>query len=80
MTKICLPHLGENVSKATVSYWYCKAGEAVVQGSDLVEMTTDKAAFNVPAPCDGVLSEIVAREGDEVGVGDVLAVIDESRK
>lgn len=75
MTKVLLPNLGENVTKATVSYWYCQEGDSVAQGSDLVEMTTDKATFNVPAPCSGTLLEIIAHEGDEVEVGQVLAVI-----
>ncbi len=75
MTKVCLPNLGENVLKATVSYWYHQEGADIAEGIDLVEMTTDKAAFNVPAPCSGTLLEIIAHEGDEVEVGQVLAVI-----
>lgn len=78
MTKVILPNLGENITKATVSYWYQQEGEAVVEGGDLVEMTTDKATFNVPVPCSGKILEIIAHEGDEVEVGQVLAVIEEA--
>ena len=77
MVKVYLPELGENISKATVSYWYFGDGAAVIEGNDLVEMSTDKAAFNVPAPCSGTLVEIVAHEGDAVQVGEVLAMIEE---
>lgn len=79
MTKVVLPDLGENASKATVSYWYYQEGEEITEGSDLVEMTTDKAAFNVPAPCSGTLTEIIAHEGDEIEAGEVLAVVQETQ-
>jgi pyruvate/2-oxoglutarate dehydrogenase complex dihydrolipoamide acyltransferase (E2) component len=77
MIKVYLPELGENITKATISYWYFEDGAAVVEGNDLVEVATDKATFNVPAPCSGTLVEIMAHEGDTVEVGEVLAMIEE---
>jgi pyruvate/2-oxoglutarate dehydrogenase complex dihydrolipoamide acyltransferase (E2) component len=77
MIKVYLPELGENITKATVSYWFFENGASVVEGNDLVEMATDKATFNVPAPCSGTLVEIMAPEGESVEVGAVLAVIEE---
>jgi pyruvate/2-oxoglutarate dehydrogenase complex dihydrolipoamide acyltransferase (E2) component len=77
MVKVILPNLGENISKATVSYWHIEEGASVKEGEDLVEIATDKATFNVPAPCTGVLAEVLAHEGDSVPVGDVLAMIQE---
>ena len=76
MVKVYLPALGENITKVTVSYWYFEDGAAVIEGNDLVEIVTDKATFNVPSPCSGVLVEIMAHEGDVCEVGDVLAVIE----
>lgn len=78
MTKVVLPGLGEGIEKATVSYWYFKEGDKVSEKDDLVEMTTDKATFNLPSPCTGIVSEIFFREGDAVNVGETLGVIDES--
>jgi len=77
MVHVYLPDLGENVIKATISYWYFESGAAVTEGNDLVEVATDKATFNVPAPCSGTLIEISAHEGDVVHPGDVLATIEE---
>jgi len=77
MTKVILPELGERIEKATVSYWYFKEGEKVNEKDDLVELTTDKATFNLPSPCSGMLSEIFFREGDSVNTGEVLAIIEE---
>jgi 2-oxoglutarate dehydrogenase E2 component (dihydrolipoamide succinyltransferase) len=78
MTKVHLPELGEGIDKATVSYWYFKEGEKVNEKDDLVELTTDKATFNLPGPCTGILTEILFHEGDTVKVGEVLAIIEES--
>lgn len=75
MVKVILPELGEGVEKVTVSYWYFKAGDSVKEKDDLVELTTDKATFNLPSPASGVLTEILAQEGDSAKVGDTLAVI-----
>lgn len=77
MIKVYLPQLGENIEKATISFWHVKEGASVTEGSDLVEVVTEKAAFNIPAPCSGTLVEILAAEGEEAEVGTVLAVIEE---
>ena len=78
MVKVYLPELGENITKATISYWYFEEGTDVIEGNDLVEIATDKATFNVPAPCSGTLVEIMAHEGDVVNIGEPLAVIEEN--
>lgn len=78
MTKVVLPELGQGIEKATVSYWYFQIGEKVGEKDDLVELTTDKATFNLPSPCSGRLMEIFFREGDMVNVGEVLAMIEEA--
>ena len=78
MVKVVLPELGEGITKAVVSYWFFKDGEMVSQNDDLVELTTDKSTFNLPSPCQGIISEIMYSEGDTVNVGQILAVINES--
>ena len=75
MTDVKLPKLAEGVEKANVSYWHKNAGEAVKEGEDLVELVTDKATFNLPAPASGVLKEVLVSEGEEAKVGTVLARI-----
>lgn len=75
--EVKLPFLAEESPEATVTYWLVEEGEEVKEGDDLVEMSTSKAVFNVPAPASGRLVEIVAREGEVVKVGEVLAIIEE---
>ncbi|MCD5390401.1 biotin attachment protein [candidate division NPL-UPA2 bacterium] len=74
--EVVLPELGEEVDEATVSYWLHQEGDEVKEGEDLVEMTTDKATFNVPSPTSGTLKEISAEEGETVKVGQKLATIE----
>ena len=78
MAKVVLPELGEGITKATVSYWYFQVGQDVKQGEDLVELSTDKATFNLPSPATGKLKEVFFPEGQSVNVGDALAIIEES--
>ena len=72
---VMVPTLGESVSEATVSIWYKKLGDMVMQDEMLCELETDKVSVEVPAPVAGVLSEIFAIEGSIVKAGGQLAVI-----
>jgi 2-oxoglutarate dehydrogenase E2 component (dihydrolipoamide succinyltransferase) len=76
-TEIRVPTLGESVSEATIGKWFKKAGDAVAADETLLELETDKVTLEVPAPAAGTLSEIVAKEGDTVGVGAILGLIGE---
>ena len=74
---VTLPSLGEDASEiATVSQWLVAEGDSVQEQDDLVEMTTDKAAFNVPSPATGTIVKIVAQEAQDVQVGALLCVIE----
>lgn len=77
MTDVKLPELAKDVDTAVVSFWHFEIGEEVSEGADLVEMMTEKATFNVPVPVSGKLINILAEEGQEVRVGDVIATIEE---
>jgi len=76
MAELKLPELAEGVNEAVVSYWLFKEGDAIKEGDEIVEMATDKAAFNVPSKISGSLKQIVAKEGETVKVGAILAVIE----
>ena len=74
--EVNLPEMGEGIEEASVSFWYKKVGDAVKEGEDLVELTTEKTSFNLPAPVSGTVKQISAGEGDKVKVGQALAVIE----
>ena len=76
-TEVKVPTLGESVTEATVGQWLKKPGEAVKVDEPIVSLETDKVAVDVPAPVAGTLGDIIAKEGDTVNVGALLALINE---
>ena len=77
MAEIRVPTLGESVTEATIGKWFKQVGEPVAVDEPLVELETDKVTIEVPAPAAGVLSDIVAKDGDTVAVGARLGEIKE---
>ena len=73
MADIVMPQLGETVTEGTVTRWLKQVGDEVALDEALFEVSTDKVDTEVPSPAAGVLSEILANEGDVVEVGQVLA-------
>ncbi|GAB4390088.1 2-oxoglutarate dehydrogenase complex dihydrolipoyllysine-residue succinyltransferase [Albidovulum sp.] len=76
--EVRVPTLGESVSEATVATWFKKVGDTVAADEMLCELETDKVTVEVPSPAAGTLSEIVAKEGETVGVNALLAQITEA--
>jgi 2-oxoglutarate dehydrogenase E2 component (dihydrolipoamide succinyltransferase) len=76
--EIRVPTLGESVTEATVATWFKKPGDTVAVDEMLCELETDKVTVEVPSPAAGVLSDIVAAEGETVGVDALLGNISES--
>jgi len=74
-TEIRVPTLGESVSEATIGKWFKKVGDAVKADEPVLELETDKVTLEVNAPAAGVIAEIVAKDGDTVGVGALLGSI-----
>ena len=77
---IRVPTLPESVADATVLSWHKQPGEAVSRDENLVDLETDKVVLEVPAPADGVLTEIQFEEGDTVEADQVLAILDENAR
>ena len=73
--KILVPVLGESITEATVSKWLKKEGDTVEADEPVVELETDKVNLEVPAPTDGVISEINFKDGSTVEVGAHLGSI-----
>jgi 2-oxoglutarate dehydrogenase E2 component (dihydrolipoamide succinyltransferase) len=76
--KITVPTLGESVTEATVSRWLKSQGDKVVADEPVVELETDKVNVEVPAPSNGILSNIAVKEGETVNVGSLLGTINGS--
>jgi 2-oxoglutarate dehydrogenase E2 component (dihydrolipoamide succinyltransferase) len=73
---IVVPELGESVLEATVSHWLKQPGDRVAAGEAVVELETEKVNLEVGAEKAGVLARIERQEGEDVRIGDVLAVLE----
>jgi 2-oxoglutarate dehydrogenase E2 component (dihydrolipoamide succinyltransferase) len=76
-TEIVVPTLGESVTEATVAKWFKAEGEAIAVDEPIVELETDKVTLEVNASTAGTLSQISAKEGENVEVGALLGLIGE---
>ena len=71
-----VPQLSESVAEATLVTWHKKVGEAVSRDENLIDIETDKVVLELPAPANGVLVEILKRNGDTVAADELIARID----
>lgn len=68
-----LPHVGESVVEGTIGKWLKKPGDQIERYDPLVEIVTDKVTMEMPSPVSGVLSRIIAEEGETVPMGAPIA-------
>jgi len=72
---VLMPQMGESIAEGTIVRWIKKVGESVDRDEPLFEISTDKVDAEIPSPAAGVLTEILAHEGDTVPVNSIVAVI-----
>ncbi|NOU02981.1 MAG: 2-oxoglutarate dehydrogenase complex dihydrolipoyllysine-residue succinyltransferase, partial [Novosphingobium sp.] len=75
-TEVKVPTLGESVAEATIGEWLKQPGEAVALDEPIASLETDKVAVEVTAPAAGVMGQYLAKTGDNVAVGAVIATIE----
>ena len=74
-TDVIMPALGVAQEKGTLLNWLKAEGQSVTKGEPLMEIETDKATVEIEAPASGILTNVTASVGDEVPVGNKIAVI-----
>ena len=75
-TEIKVPPLGESIAEASIGQWLKQPGDAVALDEPVASLETDKVAIEVGAPAAGVMGAQLAKEGDTVSVGAVIATIE----
>jgi pyruvate/2-oxoglutarate dehydrogenase complex dihydrolipoamide acyltransferase (E2) component len=70
-----LPDLGEGLTEGEIARWLVSEGQEIAEDDPLVEIQTDKTTVEIPSPAAGVVTRILAAEGDVVPVGTVIVVI-----
>jgi 2-oxoglutarate dehydrogenase E2 component (dihydrolipoamide succinyltransferase) len=75
MTDVVMPQMGESIVEGTLTRWLKKVGDQVQRDEPLFEISTDKVDTEIPAPAEGVLTEILVQEGAAVAINTVVARI-----
>ena len=71
--EVVTPAAGESVTEGTILEWHVKVGDFIKADDTIVEISTDKVDLELPSPASGTVTEILADEGETVGVGQVIA-------
>ncbi|MCX6199010.1 MAG: 2-oxoglutarate dehydrogenase complex dihydrolipoyllysine-residue succinyltransferase [Bacteroidetes bacterium] len=79
MTELKVPSIAESITEVTLSRFLVKDGDYVELDQPICELETDKASQEIPSPIAGVV-KFVAKEGDDLKVGAVICLIDETKK
>lgn len=74
-TDVIMPALGVAQEKGTLLHWLKGEGQSITKGEPLMEVETDKATVEIEAPASGILTNVTAHAGDEIPVGNKIAVI-----
>ena len=74
--QLVMPKMGESIMEGTILAWLKEVGDPIEQDESVLEVATDKVDTEIPSEHAGVLSEILAQEGDVVEVGKPIAIIE----
>jgi 2-oxoglutarate dehydrogenase E2 component (dihydrolipoamide succinyltransferase) len=75
-----IPQAGESIQEVQIGQWLKQEGQWVDRDEHVVELETDKASMDLPAPVAGVLTKILKKDGEEADIGDTIALIDDAAK
>jgi 2-oxoglutarate dehydrogenase E2 component (dihydrolipoamide succinyltransferase) len=76
--EVTMPQMGESVVEGTLTKWLIKEGDRVKEDQPLCEISTDKVDTEIPSPGAGLITKLIASEGETLPIGAVIAVIDEA--
>jgi pyruvate dehydrogenase E2 component (dihydrolipoamide acetyltransferase) len=74
--EIKLPDISGKTDEAVITVWHIAENDAVEKDQDIVEVVTDKATFDVSAPCSGTVTGILKLKGERVKADEVIAIIE----
>ncbi|HEY2148812.1 MAG TPA: biotin/lipoyl-containing protein, partial [Pirellulales bacterium] len=70
-----VPEVGESITEVQIGKWHKAVGERVEKDEPIVELESDKATVDLPAPVAGTLSQMVKKQGDQAAVGEVIGYL-----
>lgn len=79
LKEVIMPQLGLTMTTGTIQKWLKKEGDQVEKGELILEVMTDKVTMEVESFDSGILKKVVAREGEEIPVTQVIAYIGDEK-
>ncbi|GFP42678.1 pyruvate dehydrogenase E2 component (dihydrolipoamide acetyltransferase) [Candidatus Hakubella thermalkaliphila] len=79
LKEVIMPQLGLTMTTGTIQKWLKKEGDQLEKGEPILEVMTDKVTMEVESFDSGILKKIVAREGEEIPVTQVIAYIGDEK-
>ena len=73
--EVIMPKMGESIEEATITKWFVKVGDKVVEDDVLLEIATDKVDSEIPSPVEGTITKLLYQQDEVVPVGSVIAII-----
>ena len=73
-----IPHPGESIQEVQIGQWLKQEGQRVERDEVIVELETDKASLDLPAPAAGILAKILKSDGAAASIGETIGWIDDS--
>ncbi|MGC1272527.1 MAG: 2-oxoglutarate dehydrogenase complex dihydrolipoyllysine-residue succinyltransferase [Planctomycetaceae bacterium] len=73
-----VPTVGESIAEVQIANWYVGEGDYVAADANLVELETDKATVDLPAPAGGILQKILKQPGETAQIGEVIGLLEEA--
>src|SRR5437588_5936534 len=70
-----IPQVGESITEVVIGAWRKSVGDPVERDEEVVELETDKATFELPAPGAGVITRILKESGQTAAVGEVIGYV-----
>jgi len=74
-----VPEVGESITEVQIGTWLKNEGDTVERDEALVEIESDKATLELPAPVSGTLSQVLKKKGESAKIGDLIATIGEGK-
>jgi len=75
-----VPAVGESISEVQISAWHAETGTWVEADTNVVELETDKATFDMPAPIGGIVTQILKNVGEQATVGEVIGYMEPAER
>lgn len=75
--ELVVPECGESITQVTLGPWLVAEGGAANRDQTILEIETDKATIEMPAPVTGVITKVLKKQGDTAAIGEVIALMEE---